>query len=525
MTPRTNAGRNDAKIALAPPVLASTIPLTNSQRAPKRSAAPPPTKIKPHRRSGLRYVNRVTVSRCASTAKNVSKEFPSPRTKRTGTRTLLSRAAHRRPVADYKTINDTVHGTIRLDTMVRDLMETLEIQRLSGIRQLGLTYLVFPGANHSRIEHCLGVSHVAGKLAESVELPADDRKLVMAAGLLHDVGHGPFSHTLQHILSNKLALDHMHLTPSIIVGKDDNVRPEERAAFPDVPRVPAVLEAHDIEPKRVAALIRGPQASGGFREPRGDPTARILGQIIHSAIDADQIDYLMRDAHYTGAAHGMIDVHRIYQTVGLRDGELVVDRKGLPALEGMLVARALMYSSVYFHKTVRIAEQMIARAVERTAGDVRDVQKMVDAELLQWLAGQGEFAKDGALRIKYRKLHKRAWDRGRDELSEEQRKALLAFEDPKTRRRAEDAICQRANIPAGRAIVDIPLPELLISEPRIAMTDVKVVDGDKVRPFRKVSPLGRALQLREVSDWVGMVAADPKHRAAVAKAAERVLFA
>ncbi len=425
---------------------------------------------------------------------------------------------------ELKTTSDTVHGTIRFGPMVQDLMETLELQRLSGIRQLGLTYLVFPGANHSRIEHCMGVSHVAGKIAEAIDLPEEERKLVMAAGLLHDLGHGPFSHTLEHILSNKLSIDHMHLTQAIVLGEDDNVREEERKAFPDVPRIPEVLEKHGVPPKSVAALIRGPESAGGFRSPRLSPN-RYLGQIIHSAIDADQIDYLMRDSHYTGAAHGMIDVNRIYQTFAVHEGELAVDKKGLPALEGMFVARALMYSSVYFHKTVRIAEQMVARAVERAAADVREVQKMVDAELLQWLANQGEFQRDIALRIKFRKLYKRAWDRGGDELSEAERSALHVLSDPLRRRRAEDAICKRAGIPPGRAIIDIPLPELLISEPRIAQTDVKVLDGAKVQYFRKVSPLARALQLRQVSDWVVMVAADPKHRAAVAKAAERVLFA
>jgi len=425
---------------------------------------------------------------------------------------------------EFKTINDTVHGTIRLDPMVQDLMETLELQRLSGIRQLGLTYLVFPGANHSRIEHCLGVSHVAGKIAEAIGLPDEERRLVMAAGLLHDLGHGPFSHTLEHILSSKLSIDHMHLTQAIILGEDDNVRAEERKAFPDVPRIPVVLEKHGVPPKQVAGLIRGPEPSTGFRSPRLR-TKRYLGQIIHSAIDADQIDYLMRDAHYTGAAHGMIDFHRIVQTVALHDEDLAVDRKGLPALEGMLVARALMYSSVYFHKTVRIAEAMVARAVERAGSDVRDVQKMVDAELLQWLVNEGGFQREIAVRIKYRKLYKRVWDRGREELTEEQRAALFELADPPKRKRAEDAVCQRAGIPDDRAIIDIPLPELLISEPRIAMTDVRVLDGDKVRYFRKVSPLGRALQARQVSDWVVMFAADPKFRKEVGKAAERVLFA
>jgi len=427
-------------------------------------------------------------------------------------------------VPEFKTINDTVHGTIRLDPMVQDLMETLELQRLSGIRQLGLTYLVFPGANHSRIEHCIGVSHVAGRIAEAIGIPDEERKLVMASGLLHDLGHGPFSHTLEHILSSKLSIDHMHLTQAIILGEDDNVRSEERKAFPDVPRIPEVLEKHGVPPKQVAGLIRGPEPAGGFRSPRLR-TKRYLGQIIHSAIDADQIDYLMRDAHYTGAAHGIIDFHRIVQTVTLHDDDLAIDRKGLPALEGMLVARALMYSSVYFHKTVRIAEQMIARAVERANRDVRDVQKMVDAELLQWLANQGAYQKEIALRIKYRKLYKRVWDRDRDDLTDEQRAALVDLADPPKRKRAEDAVCQRAGIPEGRVIVDIPLPELLISEPRIAMTDVPVLDEGKVRPFRRLSPLGRALQARQVSDWVVMVAGDPKFRKEVGKAAERVLFA
>jgi HD superfamily phosphohydrolase len=315
----------------------------------------------------------------------------------------------------------------------------------------------------------------------------------------------------------------MHLTQAIILGDDDNVRAEERKEFPDVPRIPAILEEHGVPPKQVAALIRGPEPAGGFRSAR-IRAKRYLGQIIHSAIDADQIDYLMRDAHYTGAAHGMIDFHRIVQTVALHDEDLAVDRKGLPALEGMLVARALMYSSVYFHKTVRIAEQMIARAVERAGSDVRDVQKMVDAELIQWLSNQGGFSRETALRIKYRKLYKRLWDRGKDDLTETQRDALRPLADPPKRRQAEDAICKRAGIPEGRVIIDIPLPELLISEPRIAMTDVKVLDDGKVRYFRKVSPLGRALQTRQVSDWVVMVAADPRHRREVARAAERVLF-
>jgi len=434
--------------------------------------------------------------------------------------------------SDFKTINDTVHGTIRLDPLVVDLMETLELQRLNSIRQLGLTYLVFPGANHSRIEHCLGVGHVAGRMADALGLPPEDRALAIAAGLLHDVGHGPFSHTLEHVLSSELSVDHMHLTQRIITGEDDNVAADERAAFPGIPRIPEVLEKHGIPANQVAALIRGlgPDAPQGSlhdfsRKKRGE--RRVLFQIIHSAVDADQVDYLIRDAHYTGVALGVIDVNRLIQTLVLHDGGMAVDRKGLPALEGILVARGLMYSSVYFHKTVRIAETMVSRAVERSKAPMASIQKMVDHELLEWLKAQGGFQGEVALRIKYRKLYKRAIAWGSEDLSEPQREALRGLsEDRAARQDAEDALARKAGVEPGRVIIDIPLPELLVSEPRIASTDVTVVDEDGTTTrLSRLSPLARALQLRSVSDWAVMVACDPAARTRVARAAPKVLFA
>ena len=431
-------------------------------------------------------------------------------------------------VASFKTINDTVHGTIRLEGIVLDLLETLEIQRLNSIRQLGLTYLVFPGANHSRIEHVIGVSHVAGQIADALRLPQEEKDLVMAAGLLHDVGHGPFSHTLEHVLSHESSLNHMELTQRIIDGDEDNVAPEEREEFRDVPRIPEVIRANGLKPADVAALVEGLPANQGLRgidEPARTRGKSYLAQIIHSTVDADQVDYLMRDAHYTGVAHGAFDFKRLLQTMTLKDGRMVIDKKGLPALEGMLVARALMYSSVYFHKTVRIAEQMIARAVERSEKPITEVQKMVDAELISWLIGQGGLQREFALRIKYRKLFKRAWHRGRDDLSKEQCDTLLELADRGKRRKAEDAICRRAAVEEGRVLIDVPAPELLLSEPRITAVDIDVVDEDKLVPFRKTSPLSRALQLREVSDWVVMVAADPDCLGDVRAAVDRVLFA
>ncbi|HYY49186.1 MAG TPA: HD domain-containing protein [Thermoplasmata archaeon] len=428
-------------------------------------------------------------------------------------------------MVDLKTITDTIHGTLRLEPLTLDLLESLELQRLNSIRQLGLTYLVFPGANHSRLEHCLGVGHVASEMAKALGLPEGERKLVQAAGLLHDVGHGPFSHTLEHVLSRELAIDHMHLTQRIITGEDDNVSPDDRRAFPEVLRVREVLQKHGVDPGAVADLIRGPAERGEpwiVPEGRKEP-ARYLAQIIHSPMDADQIDYLMRDAHYTGATHGTIDFDRLLQTLRTHRGELALDRKGLPALEGMLVARGLMYSSVYFHKTVRIAEQMLARAVERSEVPIGEIQKMVDHELLNWLVHQGPLQREIALRLKYRKLYKRVVASGWEDLSDGTRAVLAALKEPKERRGVEDRIARRAGLQPGQVIVDVPLPELLLSEPRIAKTEVPILEDGTAKRFSKVSPLGRALQVRQVVDWAVMVAGPGDSAAAVRKAAAAAL--
>ena len=429
----------------------------------------------------------------------------------------------------YKTINDTIHGTIRIGPMILDLLETLEVQRLNGIRQLGLTYLVFPGANHSRIEHALGASHMAEQICRVTNIPEDEKKLVTAAAFLHDVGHGPFSHTLEQVLDETLGMDHMDFTKEIILGKADNVSEEEREAFPDVMRIPEVLEKHGVEPADVSDLIKGESAVYRIdRLPTDEeplyPGKRYLPQMIHGAVDADQLDYLQRDAHYTGVAHGIFDVERLIQTFVIHRNQLMVHRKGVTALESMLVARALMFSTVYFHKTVRLAELMLARAVERAGRDLKDIQRMVDTELINWLLEHGGHQRDIALRLKYRKLYKRAYTLSREELDRDRREILSELTDPKRRSRKEEMICRRAGIPSGKAFIDIPSPEILATEPRFSRFDAKILEGSRVRQLGRVSPIARSLKMREVSDWVLMVGCDPAHREAVGKVAEKVIF-
>lgn len=429
----------------------------------------------------------------------------------------------------HKVIQDSVFGGIRVEGYVLELLETLEMQRLNAIRQLGLTYLVFPGANHTRIEHSLGSCYIAGRIAKALHLPIEERNHLLAAALLHDIGHGPFSHTLERSLSSFSYAGHMGLTKKVITGESQMVREEDRKTFPDVPTIPDVLEKYEINPERVSNLVMGSRGMGV--EPLFQPHVAFAGekkylpQLIHGVIDVDQIDYLMRDAHYTGVAHGIVDLDRLVETSRIVDDELVFEKKGVSAVEGLFVARALMFSSVYFHKTVRIAELMLARAVEHAQdADAEAIQRMVDSELMAWLHNRGGLQEEIGRRIKYRKLYKKVWVKSVSELNEQEKECLSALVDEKKRRRKEDSICRRAGIPEGMAIIDLPRPELLVTEPRLRKTDLKILDNGKVKRLSKASSLSRTLRTRDVSDWIAMVSANPRYREEVARVAEKALF-
>jgi HD superfamily phosphohydrolase len=435
-------------------------------------------------------------------------------------------------VSSHKIVHDPVHGSIRVVGPNRTLLDSAEIQRLGNIKQLGLANLVFPGANHTRLEHSLGASHIADRLAGELGLDADDRARLTAAALLHDVGHGPFSHTLEGAVFTELGFDHVEHSRRIIRGEVDALPPGDRGELGSPPTVFELIEAEGLDPASVARLLEGGKGptifdfSPGGESPTGPAEAgdRHLCQMIHGVVDVDQIDYLMRDSHYTGVAHGVIDVDRLLQTMVVHDGELAVDRGGVSALEGMLVARGLMYSSVYFHKTARIAELMLARGVERIddAEFLKGVPSMTDAELLAAL-WEREDTRDLSLRLKYRMLHKSAFQLSLADATEEQRKTLVDLSRHGARRAWEDELAQRTGLSEGDVMVDVPASELLLSEPRLYTTHIRVRDGDELHKLSKFSPLARALQQRTVTQW-GLLVACPKEAVGtVGVAAERAL--
>jgi HD superfamily phosphohydrolase len=428
-------------------------------------------------------------------------------------------------VKDFKFIRDTVHGSVKVSGLALELMDSPEFQRLRGIRQMGLANLVYPGANHTRFEHSFGTSVVAEKMARSLELDEDDTRLLTIACLLHDIGHGPFSHTLEMVTHEMLGIDHMEVTKRVIRGKYDILYDEEG----DLGRIPRLLERYGLKPDEVSSLMTGVHEPGLDlfivpNEPKRRQK-RYLPMLVHGTADADQMDYLLRDAHHTGVAYGIIDLERILNTLVIYKDRIAVHRKGITAIEGMLVARALMYSAVYMHKTVRIAELMLARAVERAIASEgsRGINRMMDDQLVSWLEGIEGHPSDTVRRLRRRVLYKSAYVVSPDELTDDMKGSLLPLCDPARRREIESDICRKARAPEGSVILDIPMKELLISEPRIARTDMLVWDEGKVVPFSKVSTLSAALRNREVMNWAVMVSSPPKHREAVAKSAKRIL--
>lgn len=439
-------------------------------------------------------------------------------------------------MGDYKVIYDPVHGTIKLYGVLLDLLGSPELIRMNQIRQLGLSYLVFPGAHHTRFEHSVGTSHVAGLMAREIELPSSEIDLVSSAGLLHDIGHGPFSHTLEKIFTERIGRDHMEITRDLITGKNDiidrdSIRFEGAEDFPEIP---SILEAHDIDPKMVAELVCQEGITHHDEQERltvqdGQAyfsTKGYLYQLIHSAIDADQLDFLLRDSKYTGVAYGIIDLDRIIHTITLYHGRIMIHKRGISALEGMLVARSLMYSSVYFHKTARIAESMLVRAGEGLSDErLEEIWPLTDGEVFHILGKEEGFPGDIVKRLRYRKLFKSAFRIESERLTgdsaeaERHREIIKDMAKPEGRRMLEAMICRKASVPEGLVIVDIPDPALTLSEPRLRRTDINVL-GEKPEPLSRISNIARALQFRPGIPWCMMVSCPEKYRQDVTRIME-----
>jgi len=408
----------------------------------------------------------------------------------------------------YKVVRDPIHGNIRFEGIFLDLLESPELQRLHNIKQLGFAYIVFPGANHTRLEHSIGAYHMAKRACDALSLDDEERLYVECAALLHDIGHGPFSHTLESILRDRFGFDHVDLTEKILRGEEEIVLEDERK-YVDARSAVEILKDEGIDRRKIADLIRG-----RYRENK------YVYQLLNSPIDVDQLDYLLRDGYYTGVAYGKVDVDRFFDTLTIHDDELAIKRKGITVVENILISRELMYSSVYFHKTVRIAELMLSKAMEYVE-DGFEFYKLSDYEMMSELKKKGDLQEEIVTRLKYRRLFKQVYQV--EAIDTEKVEMLRYLEDPSERREKEREMEDVLNIEEGHVIIDVPRRDLVLSEPRIDKVRIPVICDNETMSLDQLTPIARAIKEKVIPEWYLMVVADEKHRKK-AKEIEKVLL-
>ncbi len=246
-----------------------------------------------------------------------------------------------------KIINDPVYGFITIPSdLVYDLIQHPYVQRLRYIKQLGMTHLVYPGALHTRFHHALGAMHLMGLALETIKskgqaISYQEEEAVTIAILLHDIGHGPFSHALEHTIVD--GVSHEHISTLLM----DNLNREFDG------KLGLALEIFNNRYHK-----------------------KFLYQLVSGQLDLDRMDYLNRDSFFTGVSEGVISFDRIIKMLDVVDDQLVVEEKGIYSIEKFLIARRLMYWQVYLHKTVIAAEQMLVKILERAkelSGEGRDL--------------------------------------------------------------------------------------------------------------------------------------------------------
>ncbi|MGI0100686.1 MAG: HD domain-containing protein [Candidatus Micrarchaeaceae archaeon] len=277
-------------------------------------------------------------------------------------------------------IRDPIHGNMEINSVEQKIIGTPEMQRLRYIKQLDMSYLVFPGTNHSRFEHSLGTMQVTKELAR--ELYGNDETDFSYVGLLHDIGHGPFSHLTENIIEERLHRNHEQIGEARV--RDSGIKD--------------IITDSGLQFRKMIKY---------FKESN---SIDIVGGIIGS----DRIDYLMRDSHYTGVAYGIIDYERIKSSIVLSKGRVALLESGVSGAESMLIARYFMHSNVYTHHTKIIASKMlqyaIRRALDGSIFDAAELSEMCDDQLISRLAASGiDDVSETVERIRNRRLFKRAY--------------------------------------------------------------------------------------------------------------------
>ena len=383
-----------------------------------------------------------------------------------------------------KVVQDPVHGTIEVGGVFLDVMDRHEMQRLRYVKQLGLGNLVFPAANHTRFEHCLGTYHLAGRMADAIGLDSEDSDAVRMAGMLHDICHPPFSHALEPAMEEATGLDHMELARALIMGDVPDHLPEDDDILGGRDSIAEVMEAGGISAEAVCGYICSPESTGAealdrfWDKHEFFPSKDYAHQIIHGPVDADQMDYLMRDAHHTGVSHGTIDSERLIKTMMVMNDRIVLRRGGVTAAEGLMVSRSLMYTTVYFHETVRIAQRMLVKAVEDSGIDLSDVYLRGDQELMGMVKASGGRPSQIVRRLESRMLDKKAFAVYSEDMTDEKAEVLMEYAGRGGAARLESEVADAAGLDVADVCAEVTSKSNLQGRMRIGKTDVAIADDE-----------------------------------------------
>lgn len=274
-------------------------------------------------------------------------------------------------------IVDPIHDFIRVYETELKIIDSPIFQRLRRIRQLSGAHFTYPSAQHSRFEHSLGVMHVAGQAAQALKekgfLSTDKIQEIRLAALLHDVGHGPFSHLFEEVLQIKKKISHEEMGKRIILHSE----------------IGDILSNAGFDRRFITKLAFG------------DSKYKFVNELISGSLSADMMDYLQRDGYFTGAEHAKIDHKRIIQSLDVYKNKLALDRSALYSFESMILSRYQMFKAVYFHKTVRSAEVMMLEAIrladdeaEFTSLNLDDYVKLTDEFVISQILSLSEYTNE-----------------------------------------------------------------------------------------------------------------------------------
>jgi len=297
-------------------------------------------------------------------------------------------------------IIDPIHDFIRVYGTEIKIIDHPIFQRLRRIRQLSGAHLVYPGAQHTRFEHSLGVMHIVGQAAQALKekgiIKTDDIANIRLAGLLHDIGHGPFSHIYEEVLQKKTKTSHEEIGQELILRTE----------------IGDIISNSGLDKKFITKLAFG------------DSKFQFMNEIISGTLSADMMDYLLRDGYFTGAEHAKIDHKRITQSLDVYQRNLALDKSALYSFESMMHSRYQMFKAVYFHKTVRSAEVMLLESLHLAYEELglsslslEDYIKLTDDFVLEKLVSLPTYsselkrAKKIAINYQNRKLLKCVFER------------------------------------------------------------------------------------------------------------------